>query len=52
LCNVGAVMILRESVVDAVDASAVSADVRNELFRSAYSAVVQDYPRALKDLVS
>jgi hypothetical protein len=36
-------MVLREPVVDAVDAAAVTADIRNELLCPTYRAALQDY---------
>ena len=40
--NVGACVVLWETVVDAVDSSAVAADVRDELFCSADCAPFQE----------
>jgi hypothetical protein len=45
-------MVLGESVVDAVDAAAVSAYVWDELLFSAYRAALQDYLGPLKGVVS
>jgi len=44
LLDVGALMVFGESVVDAVDAAAVSAHVGDEFFRPADGAAFHDCP--------
>ncbi len=44
LLDVGAFVVFGESVVDAVDAAAVSADVGDEFFRPADGAAFHDCP--------
>jgi hypothetical protein len=47
LSDIWALMVLRQSMIDAMDSSAVSADIGNELFRPADSAAFQANPSLL-----